>query len=74
MLDDPVEDPVVDEPELGDDVEGNYVADELVSVLVKLGGELGSRGGINELCRIRHVELQDEQRDSDGHHAIGQGK
>jgi hypothetical protein len=38
---DPAEDPVVNEPELGDDVKGNHIADQRVSALAKLGGELG---------------------------------
>jgi hypothetical protein len=38
---DPAEDPVVNEPELGDDVKGNHVADQRVSAFAKLGGEFG---------------------------------
>jgi len=71
---DPAEDPVVNEPELGDDVERDNVADQLISALPELAGELGGRVGVDERGRGRHVQLQDQQGDSDGHHAVRQGE
>jgi hypothetical protein len=38
---DPAEDPVVNKPELGDDVERDHVADQPVSAVSELDGELG---------------------------------
>ena len=35
------EDPVVNEPEQGDDVKGDHVADQRVSAFAKWGGEFG---------------------------------
>ena len=71
---DPAEDPVVNEPELGDDVERDNVTDQLVRALPELGGELGGRVGVGERGRGWHVQLQDQQGDSDGHHAVRQGE
>src|SRR6185369_7173419 len=48
---DPAEDPVVNEPELGDDLERDNVTDQLVSALPELGGELGGRVGVGERGR-----------------------
>src|SRR6185369_8331965 len=55
---DPAEDPVVNEPELGDDVERDNVTDQLISALPELAGELGGRVGIDERGRGRHVQLR----------------
>jgi hypothetical protein len=71
---DPAEDPVVDKPELGDDVERDHVADQPVSAASELDSELRGRVGVGELRRGRHIQLQDQQGDSDGHYAVRQGE
>ena len=45
---------MVNEPELGNDVERNHVADQLVRILAELGG----RAGAGELRRGRHVSCR----------------
>ncbi len=52
---DAAEYPVVDQPELGDDVERDHVADQLVGALAELRGEFGGRGRVGHLGGGRHL-------------------
>jgi hypothetical protein len=64
--------PSVHEPELGDDVERDPVADQLRRVLAELSGQVCRRVRVGQLARGRQPDLQDQQGKGDGDHAVGQ--
>ena len=74
MAGDPADDPVVGQPELGHHVERDQVADQLVGLFGELVGKVGGRGRIVDQGGGGHLELEDQQRQGDGHNVVGQGE
>ena len=68
------EHPVVGQPELGDHVERDHVADQLVGLFGELVGKVGGRGRIVDQGGGGHLQLEEQQRQGDGHHVVGQGE
>jgi hypothetical protein len=62
------------QPELGDDLERDRVTDQLRRARAELGSQVRCGLRIADLVYGGHVELQDEQGESDGDHGVGQGE